>query len=271
MGLEETLLGLKIFHNIVNIFISIKSNFILRKTSHYFKNYHKHLTIYKDGTGILINSFDIVFNKSIKEELKRAINIGDGKKTAHFPTLKEMQKVDLNDRFDKYGFWLHSEDNIISSCKEKYWSDTEDSFEDANLKNDDKELRWVFHFNYSRIKENKPYHVVYIMSIPDMFPITGGKLDLSCANDVNLTLNKDIGSNSSMRIRNRIKNFRYTVSFDTRIKLEAPPECDSYILNNKEGKQKLDLEYNIIYNKYVCNIKNPKLGSTIKIKWNFKE
>lgn len=46
--------------------------------SHYFPKYHKHLTIYKDGTGILINSFDIVFNNTDMESLKRGINMDFG-------------------------------------------------------------------------------------------------------------------------------------------------------------------------------------------------
>ncbi|MCM1499222.1 MAG: hypothetical protein NC124_12220, partial [Clostridium sp.] len=157
MTIADFLNSIKIFDGIVNICVSIKNNFSLKKTSHYFKKYHKHLTIYDNGTGILINSFDIVFNKEIKEELKRAINISDGKKTAIFPSLEEMMKTDIKDRFTKYGFWVYSDDDIISSCKEKYWSDADNNQEDIRLKNDNKELRWIFRFNYSRIKENKPY------------------------------------------------------------------------------------------------------------------
>lgn len=262
--------SVKIFDGIINICISIKNNFVLKKTSHYFKNYHKHLTIYNDGTGILINSFDIVFNKKIKEELKRAINISDGKKTAYFPSLTEMMSTDIKERFTQYGFWLYADDNIISNCKEKYWSDIDDNQEDVRLKNDDKEFRWIFRFNYSRIKENKPYHVVYIMSIPDMFPITDGKLDLDSANDINLQANEENDMNSSMQVLNRINNFKYTVSFDTKVELNSPPECEMYDINSKKKIQKLDLEHNIIYNKYTCTIKNPKLGSIIRIRWNVK-
>lgn len=99
MDLNNFLLGTKIFKNILNIIQIIKNNFILKDTSHYFNNYHKHLTIYKDGTGILINSFDIVFNKRIKEEIKRAINISDGKRAAKFPSLSDMKKIDIHNRF----------------------------------------------------------------------------------------------------------------------------------------------------------------------------
>lgn len=261
--------SLKILNVIMNVFISIKNNFSFQKTSHYFKNYHKHLTIYNDGTGVLINSFDIVFNKNIKEELKRAINISDGKKTANFPKLKEMMKTDIDERFSKYGFWLYSENNIISNCTEKYWSDTDETKDDIRLKNDPKELRWVFKFNYSVIKENKSYHVVYVLSVPDMFPISQGVLDEESANDINILMNDEYESSSSMRIINRIKNFKYTVSFDSKVKLKSAPQCQMYNIDSKKNIQKLDLDHNIIYNKYTCSIKNPKLGTNIKIAWNF--
>lgn len=256
----------KAFHGI----FWLKRNGIPKDSSHYFKNYHKHLTIYKDGTGIIINSFDIVFNKDVKEELKRAINISDGKNDAAFPPLKTMCNVDIGDRFDKYGFWVYSEDRIISSCKEKYWANTDDTIEDKKLQNDEKELRWVFHFNYSRIKTNKPYHVVYVLSIPGMFPISDGKLDYDSINDINLKDDESYGSSSSMEIRNKIDHFKYTVSFANGVELDMSPECDLLDVNNKKIKQKLDLEYNIIYHKYTCNIKHPKLGAKIKINWRFK-
>lgn len=273
--IDDVTKSITLLTKIIELFSNIKNSFILKKTSHYFRKYHKHLTIYKDGTGIIINSFDIVFNKNdknMRKDLKRGINISDGKKTAHFPKLSDMKKLDLDNRFKDFGFWMYSDDNIISSCKEKYWTDTsDDSFEDTNIKNNDKELRWVFSFNYSRIKKNQPYHIVYIISIPGMFPLTDGKLDLSVANDINLVQNPDIGNSSSMKITNRIENFTYTVSFFNGIGLECQPECDVYKINEKNDKQKLDMENNILYNKYSCNIKKPKLGSTIKIKWNFEK
>lgn len=254
---------------IANAYNSIKNKMFLKKNSHYFDKYHKHLTIYKNGTGIIINSFDIVFNRHVKEDLKRAINISDGKKDAGFPTLKEMQKTKLEDRFHEYGFWMKSEDNIISYAKEQYWCDTDSSYEDTNLKKDNKELRWIFHFNYSRIQNKRKYHVVYVMSIPGMFPITNGKLDLQSANDYNIIENTEIGNCSSMKIRNMINEFKYTVSFENGIEVDSPPECDEFTVSDKKIKQKLELDDNILYNKYTCYIKKPSIGSRIKIKWNF--
>lgn len=174
----------------------------------------------------------------------------------------------IEERFDKYGLWLYSDDNIISSSKEKYWTDSSEDTEDIKLKNDFKELRWTFHFNYSRIKVNKVYHVVYILSIPEMFPISNGKIDYESINDINFL--EDENSSSSMRITNKIDEFRYTISFEDGIELKSSPECVLNELNQSKKHPSLNYEYNIIYNKYTCNIKKPKLGSKIMIKWNFK-
>ena len=110
----------------VGYFIYSHHSFKNKKITHYFENYHKHVTIYNDGTGVIINEFDMVFNRQEKTFLKRGLDISDGKKDASFPTLIEMRKTKIQDRFSKYGFWYCSDDNIISSVKEKYWTDEDD-------------------------------------------------------------------------------------------------------------------------------------------------
>lgn len=89
MCLEKIAAIFDIFEKTSRVVSWLTGKVIIKNTSHYFKKYHKHVTIYKNGTGIIINSFDIMFNKNVKEELKRAINISDGKKTAAFPSLKK--------------------------------------------------------------------------------------------------------------------------------------------------------------------------------------
>lgn len=211
----------------VGYFLSVHSSFKNKSISHYFENYHKHVTIYNNGTGVVINEFDIVFNKKEKTFLKRGIDISDGKKDAGFPSLKAMGKEKVQDRFSTYGFWVYSEDNIISSTKEKYWTemDEDSDNEDIVLKNDNKVLRWVFNFNYSRINPHKKYKVVYVMSIPGMYPINDGKIDLSTINDENLLNDLEQGNNTSIRITNPIRNFYYTISFEDGILLEREPKC----------------------------------------------
>ncbi len=259
----------------VGYFLHSHLSFHNQKITHYFENYHKHVTIYGDGTGIVINEFDMVFNKKEKTFLKRGIDISDGKKNAAFPSLDDMKVTKISDRFSEYGFWFYSDDNIISSVKEKYWTDEDDEndAENITLKNNNKILRWIFDFNYSRIYPNKKYKVIYVMSIPGMYPIKNGKLDITSINDEQLLNNLESGSSTSIRITNPIRNFHYTISFESDILLEREPQCLLKHINQQENitHPKLKHEYNTIYNKYTCNITKPKIGSIIKINWQFKE
>lgn len=259
----------------VGYFLSSRLSFRNKKVSHYFENYHRHVTIYNDGTGVIINEFDMVFNKKEKINLKRGLDISDGKKDACFPSLTEMKKVNIRDRFSKYGFWYYSEDNIISSVKEKYWNDNDDDSEMENfsLKNNNKVLRWIFKFNYSRIYPNKKYKVVYVMSVPDMYPIKNGKINVESINDENLLNDLELGNSTSIRIANPIRNFYYTISFEDGILLEREPKCILKMIGHEEELRhpKLKYSYNTIYKKYTCNITKPKIGSIIKINWQFKE
>ena len=47
--------------------------------------------------------------------------------------LDEMKKAKIQDRFSKYGFWYYSDDNIISSVKENYWTDEDDENDKENI------------------------------------------------------------------------------------------------------------------------------------------
>ena len=259
----------------VGYFIHSHHSFRNKKITHYFENYHKHVTIYNDGTGVIINEFDIVFNRKEKTYLKRGLDISDGKKNASFPTLVEMKKTKIRDRFDTYGFWYYSDDNIISSVKEKYWTDEDDENDAENiaLKNNDKIFRWEFKFNYSRICPNKKYKVIYVMSIPGMYHIKDGKLDIDSINDEQLLNNLESGNSTSIRIKNPIRNFYYTISFESDILLDREPKCMLKHIGQQNDltHPKLKYEYNTIYNKYTCNITKPKIGSIIKINWQFKE
>lgn len=271
------ILNLSTINSALNIFDKVKNGALwlfkkrhqFKKSPYYFKNYHKHLTIYDNGNGIIINSFEIIFNSNDEDakKLVRGINISDGKTTATFESLEKMKNISLKERFDKYGFWVYSDNNIIKEVKEEYWLDNDHEQEDIKAKNDPKELRWVFKFNNSKIELHKPYHVVYIISLPGMFPIKDGKLDFSELN----TDNFDEYSNSILEIRTPTEQLAYTVSFYNDIDLQIEPEAIFKKMgNNKDSYPPISKEYNIIYKKYICYIKSPQLGSKIKIRWKFK-
>lgn len=261
-------------NNLFSIFEKIKNNLEwifknkskFKKSSYYFKNYHKHVTIYDNGSGIIINSFDIIFNNGESKKIHRGINISDGKNRAEFPPLETMQNTKLEDRFDNYGFWVYSDDNIIEEVKEEYWLDDDKEQEDILAKNDKKELRWIFKLNASKIKLHKPYHVIYVMSIPDMYPIKNGNIDFSEIDKASF----NEYSNSGVEIEAPIERLQYTVSFYNSIKLQTDPEAlFSTMGSGKNSNPSITKEYNIIYNKYISYIRSPQLGSKLRIRWKF--
>ena len=75
----------------------------------YFENYTKHVTVYKEGHGIIINTFDIkINNKENFKEIKRKLNIEDGKTDAIFPKLSVMKQTNSYDRFNTvFGYTNH--------------------------------------------------------------------------------------------------------------------------------------------------------------------
>lgn len=72
---------------------------------------------------------------------------------------------------------MYSDNNIIEEVKKEYWLDDDKEQEDIGAKNDKKELRWIFKLNASKIELHKPYHVIYVMSIPGMQPISNGVIE----------------------------------------------------------------------------------------------
>lgn len=264
MNLSNINIVLNILINIKNFFIWIfKTKPKFKKSSYYFKHYHKHVTIYENGNGIVINSFDVVFNNKESVAIKRGTNIADGKKSAGFPDLEVMKNTDMKDRFDKYGFWVYSDDNIIEEVEEQYWTDYDEE-EDIAAKNDIKELRWVFKLNMGKIILHKSYHVVYVISIPGMYPILNGEIDRS---DIPPDPNS---SSSSIEIITPIDQCKYTVSFYKSINLKTEPEAVFKEIGSAKSSYPLvTREYNIIYNKYICDVKRPQLGSKLKLTWKF--
>lgn len=260
---------LNIFLNIKNLFIWIfKTKPKFKKSPYYFKDYHKHVTIYENGNGIVINSFDIVFNNKESKTINRGTNIADGKISAEFPALEEMKKIDIKDRFDKYGFWVYSDDNIIEEVKEQYWTDSDEEEEDIVAKKNNKELRWIFKLNMGKIKLHKPYHVIYVISIPGMYPVSNGEFDKS---DIDLNNSDAYSPSTSIEIRNPVDQCKYTVSFYQNIELKSEPQAIfKEIGSDKNSYPSVTKEYNIIYNKYICYIKRPQLGSALKLRWKFK-
>ena len=72
------------------------------------------------------------------------------------------------------------------------------------------------------------------MSIPGKYPIKNGKLDISSINDEQLLNDLESGNATSIKIKNPIRNFYYTISFEGDIILEREPKCLLKSANQQE-------------------------------------
>lgn len=272
----------------VNMFLKIASFFKLdgilfnRKTEtesaatveeeevpYFFKDYKKHVTIYPNGNGIIINQATMVVKD--KKKLKyvyRRLNIEDGKKDSVFPSLKVMSNTMKTDRFDKFGFWYYSQDNIFTDAEEWYWSDTDPNEEDQKIKENRKEIRWRFSIDKGKVVENKEYHIEYAICVEGMCPIENGMFSPSVANDPNSSRR----SSSSISILQEMMHFTYEVSFDDSIQLQGEPTCAVCRLSKQENiPVEGDRKDNIFYKKYIFNVESPVLESIVRVSWKFKE
>lgn len=237
-----------------------------------FEEYKKHLTVYRNGNGILIASFVMKVRKPERiNALYRRLGIKDSKKTTSFPKLNEMKSESIDNRFIKHGFWVNSDEKIVTKAQEYYWSEDDYTNVDEIAKNDKKELRWKFLINEGKLIKGKKYRITYIVSVPGMFPIENGFY----YRDLHDEIFENYVFNSAMKVDHVIKKLTYIVSFENGIELDEMPRC--VVCQPKSGSSKQNVlvhgveEDNIIFRKYTYNIKNPKFKSKIKIQWNIKE
>jgi len=277
MCLSEVESGLNIFNKVCRfigcIFKRKKCDEQEKKSQHpyYFEDYTKHVTVYKNGNGIIINSSTLVVTDiaNFNRRIYRKLNIEDGKANNKFPALNKMMGVPKSERFDRFGFWYYSEDNIVEKVKEFYWSDTDKNREDKFIKKKEKEIRWYFGINGNRLTEGKKYQITYVISVEGLFPIENGVFNSAIMNDPNSAE----GSSSGMEIAQNIKNFKYVVSFEDGIELESAPTgeiCQQHYTDEKNITITGEHEYNVLFNKYTFSVNEPLLGSKIKIFWQFK-
>lgn len=238
-----------------------------KKEVFYFKNYAKHLTVYRNGHGILINSFTIrVLNKEKFEKLEREIDISDSKKQTCFPEPNRIRNVPLGSRFRKFGFWYLCDSNGCYDLIQEV--EIEPFRHQKGIKFNfkiDKRVLMTLNSNY--------FYLTYALSIPGMFPIQNGFLDMP-----NLPDNFD-QFNSSLEVIHRIEKLNYIVAFEKGIAvdnstikfsvLNKTKTCHEEYTNKKELK--LNFANDIFYDKYSINIKRPKYHSQILINWDVKK
>lgn len=236
-------------------------------SDYYFEDYTKHVTVYKNGNGIILQTFDIVVNNPENfKEFKRKINVEDGKKDLIFPSLSKMKATPKEKRFETFGFWVYKPSNsIINRTTEKYWADNDPEEIDHAAQRNNKELRWVFEIKRNKVKNNQPHKMGYAISIPGFYPIEKGRFVKEVANEPDMNGR----ASTSIHVEHYIKKITYIVSFEEGIKFNKEPEC--FLINGERNPIHIfEYEEGIFYNKYIFTIDKPSYGTNIIIKWEFK-
>lgn len=238
----------------------------IKGESFYFKSYCKHLTLYKNGHGILIESCYIrVLDDENFTNFYRELDISDGKKYVCFnKSLHELKNVSHTKRFTEMGFWCDADgdksNNLIRRITQVE-------------SNNNKVLKWDFEIDKRVLKSKKKkiFYLTYALSIPGMFPVQDGYLDTE-----NLP-EEDYSFCSSLQVKTRIRELKYIFSLEKGIELITPPifneTCCKKKFNDRDRNKTLRLEYKneIFYDKYSVTVMNPKYQNSISVLWGIGE
>jgi len=230
----------------------------------YFTDYCKHITMYKNGHGILIVTCNIrVLDEEKFTIFKRQLDISDAKINSFFDSLSKMKQTPKSQRFSKMGFWYDADtDKSINLIKKAIQTDN----------NNEKILNWNFEIDKRVIKskKNKIFYLTYALSIPGMFPIEDGKFDKTNAPTGNYQFC------TSLEVETRVKKLKYILSFEKGIEVTDVPvfieTCCKKNFNDKDKPKTLRLKYinEMFYDKYEVTVPRPKFQNTISVVWDIK-
>lgn len=250
-----------------------KSNFIsslkykFKKIDYYFDKTIKEITLDINGNAIITYCTDVcVINPNKPIEIKRSINIDDADINTKFTDLEDMRKCDIHNAPNQLGFWYKSTEDVVQGIEERDW----DIEQPTGYMNNHRILQWVFKLDPNKLSANRMYRIVYVVSIPGMYPITNGHID------VNKLPNSSIKSSiSQMHISYMVNKIIYKLNLDVGINLKSTPSCEKIIHkhNNNDIKTPIKalLDTDLRYNKYAFVTERPEFGSTIRIKWDVNE
>lgn len=244
------------------------SHFIykLKNTDFYFKETTREVSLDMNGNGIITHKIDIcVVNPVITCEIKRSLNIEDSNIDTKFTSLEEMMKSDIHKAPYNLGFWYTSTENIIQDVEEKYW----DPHSPVAV-NNPKELQWIFKLNSNKLTPNSVYRILYVISVPGMYPMSNGFIDVS-----KMPQNIPKSFYTQMKISHLAKKVTYILNLDSGIHIRSAPICEKIINTHNNNVYKSiirgHIDTNLRQNKYTFVIEKPKLDSIIKVGWELKE
>lgn len=246
-------------------FYNHKDKFEKQCEDYYFEEFNKKIFIKKNGDGIIVSSFILkVIDPSKISYLVRTLDISDAKFSTKFPAFNLMETCSVDNVFQDYGFWVLSDNNIVT--------DVEEFYEEFNImkKNDNKFISIKLNLDSASLIRGKSYKFAYAFSVPGLFPIKNGRFDDDEADRAQYeTFNsyvstKDIGH-----------HLRFSAYFENGIDFKEKP-VGLAVRHKAKGKKIKETKYpcqyknNIFYEKYCFEVDSPQEYEYIRLKWNLK-
>lgn len=231
-------------------YLYIYSSDKLRRINYRYIGLRKHVTVYKNGHGIILHDIELRVYK-INEQFEKKLDISDGQDSCIFPSLEDMKKTSVEDRFSKFGFWCSSAPaNVIKSVEEVR--------KKSNSKK--KVLRFIFDKNAVEKLKGKPIKILYGFSIPGLYPINNSRLDMSLG-----------GANpilSEFDVRYPMNYIKYVIGLEDGINVHSVE--GTYYPRGEENKGTpiaiIDKD-DLFYSKYAMSVTKPKVGALISTRF----
>ena len=236
----------------------------LYRNAYYFEEVNKKVFVKTNGDGVVVCSCDLyVINPEAVEHFVRLFDISDAPKATKFPPFDSISKS-KNDFFNGYAFWHESESGIISGVEE--YCDDDFTHEEVQKIAERRLLGVRFFINKNKLESKRKYRIVYGYSVPKLFPIKNGKHDSSDYSK------KTYKYTSSMSVKRMAKKLRLSVYFEDGICIEDAPRGNAIKVSNNQSVPSdiCQVRDNILYTKYLYEVKRPEKYNSIQIKWKLE-
>ncbi len=238
-------------------------NFLYQQ-DYYFEEVNKKVFVKANGDGAVVCSCDLyVIRPEKMKHFIRVFDISDAPKSTKFPSFKSIPKK-KKVFFNGYSFWYQSENDIISGVEE--YSD-EDFTQDEIEKIKERRLLGVrFFIDKNKLETKHKYRILYGYSVPKLFPIINGKHDTSEYSK------KTYKYSTSMSVKRMAKKLRMSVYLENGICIQEAPQGKAIKVSDSQTVPSdiCEVRDNILYTKYLYEIKRPEKYNSIKIQWKLK-
>lgn len=211
----------------------------------------KHVTVYKNGHGIILHDIELSIYKT-NEQFEKKLDISDGQDSCEFPPLDDMKTTNVEDRFSEFGFWCSSTPkDVIKSVEEVKGR--------SNSKK--KVLKFIFDKNVVEKLKGKPVKILYGFSIPGLYPINNSRLDMSLGG-INPIL-------SEFDVKYPMNYIRYIIGLEDGINVHSVE--GTYYSRGEENKGTsiaVTDKDDLFYSKYTMSVTKPKVGALISIRFS---